>query len=82
MWADIDKIHKDEKTEEQKKEQRKKAERLKFEIEKKNNKIYFLPHKKFDMFGIAGRKKTKIKIEDDSNKIPDFEDFIFEGGEN
>ena len=82
LWADIDKIHKDEKTEEQKKEQRKKAERLKFEIEKKNNKIYFLPHKKFDMFSIAGRKKTKIKIEDDSNKIPDFEDFIFEGGEN
>ena len=82
LWSDIEKTHREEKTEEQKKERREKAARLKVEVEKRSNKIYFLPHKKVNMFNNIGRKKKKTKIKDDVNKIPEFDDFIFNGGEN
>ena len=49
---------------------------LKEKVEKRSNKIYFLPTKKIDLSTFRNKKK-KIKIDKDLNKIPTIEDYLY-----
>ena len=77
---DIERSHRIKKAEEMKKHLREKYIKLEYEINKKNNKIYFLPYKKVK--DVRKIKKEKIIIEDKGNKQPDFEDFIDDDNAN
>ena len=72
---EIDKQHKNDKTLKQKMQEIEKNRKLYQEIAERNNKIHFLPRKKIDLsrFKI---KKVKKAHEIDSNKEPQFEDYI------
>ena len=49
---------------------------LKEKVEKRSNKIYFLPTKKIDLSTFRNKKK-KIKIDKDLNKMPTIEDYLY-----
>ena len=73
---DIERNHRIEKAEEMRKQLREKYIKLENEINKRNNKIYFLPYKKIrDTIKI---KKEIIIVKDKVDEQPNFEDFIDE----
>ena len=74
--SDIEKEHKIEKARLQMMIDLQKIKTLKEKVEKRSNKIYFLPSKKIDLnkFKI---KKEKVIVDKDLNRIPTIEDYLY-----
>ena len=74
--SDIEKEHKIEKARLQMMIDLQKIKTLKEKVEKRSNKIYFLPSKKIDLnkFKI---KKEKVIVDKDLNRIPAIEDYLY-----
>ena len=73
---DIEKEHKLEKARLQMMIDLQKITKLKEKVQKRSNKIYFLPTKKIDLSNF--KIKTERKIEDKNlSKIPDIEDYLY-----
>ena len=53
-----------------------KVKSLKEKVEKRSNKIYFLPSKKIDLSKFKIKKEKQI-IDKDLNKTPTIEDYIY-----
>ena len=75
IQVDIERGHRIEKAIELRKQLIDKDIILEYEINQRNNKIYFLPYRK--IFDIPRSKKEKIVITEKENRPPIFEDFIF-----
>ena len=83
IQVELDKDRKVKKTKMQREAQMKKIEYLKAKIEERNNKIHFLPLRKVDYGYIQFSKKDKIELlSRKENKIPQFEDFMFDVDNN
>jgi hypothetical protein len=83
IQVELDKDRKVKKTKMQREAQMKKIEYLKAKIEERNNKIHFLPLRKVDYGYIKFSKKDKIELlSRKENKIPQFEDFMFDVDNN
>ena len=77
LQNDAEKQHKLEKTQKQREELSQRFEKLKEKIEKRNNKVYYLPKKKYEKYsGIVNKKEKKQIIKKEDIKEPIFEDFI------
>ena len=76
IFFEIDRGHRMKKAEDMRKHLREKIINLKQDINKRNNKIYFLPYKKcYD----APRSKKKEKVvKDDGKNHPKLEDFLYD----
>ena len=73
---DIEKEHKIEKARLQMMIDLQKIKILKEKVEKRSNKIYFLPSKKIDLNKFKV-KKVKIIVDKDLNRIPTIEDYLY-----
>ena len=83
IQSDIEKNKKIEKTKKQKEEESKKLQKLKEKIQIRDNKIYFLPRKKFQRnFSTSHVKKSKKFIYDPSILNINFNDLIFQSDED
>ncbi len=83
IQSDIEKNKKIEKTKKQKEEESKKLQKLKEKIQIRDNKIYFLPRKKFERnFSTSQVKKSKKFIYDPSLLNINFNDLIFQSDED
>ena len=77
LQNDAEKQHKLEKTQKQREELSQRFVKLKEKIEKRNNKVYYLPKKKYEKYsGIVNKKEKKQIIKKEDIKEPIFEDFI------
>ena len=77
LQNEAEKQHKLEKTQKQREELSQRFEKLKEKIEKRNNKVYYLPKKKYEKYsGIVNKKEKKQIIKKEDIKEPIFEDFI------
>ena len=80
IFFDIEKGHRLEKAEEMRRQLREKFIKLEKDIDKRNNKIYFLPYRKVrDVMKI---KKEKIVVKEQENQQLNFEDFISEDNDD
>ena len=80
IFFDIEKGHRLEKAEEMRRQLREKIIKLEKDIDKRNNKIYFLPYRKVrDVMKI---KKEKIVVKEQENQQLNFEDFITEDNDD
>ena len=83
IQSDIEKNKKIEKTKKQKEEESKKLQKLKEKIQIRDNKIYFLPRRKFQRnFSTSHVKKSKKFIYDPSLLNINFNDLIFQSDED
>ena len=73
---DIEKEHKIEKARLQMIIDLQKIKMLKEKVEKRSNKIYFLPSKKIDLSKFKIKKEKKI-VDKDLNRIPTIEDYLY-----
>ena len=73
---DIEKEHKIEKARLQMMKDLQKIKILKEKVEKRSNKIYFLPSKKIDLSKFKIKKEKKI-VDKDLNRIPTIEDYLY-----
>ena len=79
ILSEIDKSKKIENSKKQKDEQNKKLEKLKEKIKKRDNKIYFLPRRKFEKNFSSEHLKHRITIiSDPTNLNPGFFDFVYD----
>ena len=79
IQSDIEKNKKIEKTRKQKEEESNKLNKLKERIQKRDNKIYFLPRRKFERnFSSENIKHQKKIIKDPTYINPGFFDFVYD----
>ena len=78
LQNNIEKQHKVEKSKRQREEHLIKIEKLKEKIEKRNNKIYLLPKKKYEIYflGFDSHKDKKKDINDENIKDSNIEDYM------
>ena len=77
LQNEAEKQHKLEKTQKQREELSQRFVKLKEKIEKRNNKVYYLPKKKYEKYyGLINKKEKKQIIKEEDIKEPVFEDFI------
>jgi hypothetical protein len=77
LQNEAEKQHKLEKTQKQREELSQRFVKLKEKIEKRNNKVYYLPKKKYEKYyGLINKKEKKQIIKEQDIKEPVFEDFI------
>lgn len=74
--SDIEKEHKIEKARIQMMNDLQRIKLLKEKVERRSNKIYFLPSKKIDLSKFIIKKEKKI-VDKDSNKTPTIEDYLY-----
>ena len=83
IYNTIERNRKLEKTRKQREEENEKFIKLKERVEERNNKTYFLPRKKTEMYSAFMRKKEVIKKIDDSYlKDPSINDFMHDNDDN
>ena len=77
LQNEAEKQHKLEKTQKQREELSQRFVKLKEKIEKRNNKVYYLPKKKYEKYyDIINKIEKKQIIQEEDIKEPEFEDFI------
>ena len=80
IMLEIERGHRIEKAEQMRKELRDKFIKLEYEVNKRNNKIYFLPYRKVrEEMNI---KKETIVLKNKDYQQPNFEDFIYEDNDD
>ena len=78
--VEIEKVHRIEKAEELKRQILDKDIKLEYKINQRNNKIYFLPYKKF--YDAPRSKKKEKVIKDDGKNKPKLEDFLYDDNDS
>ena len=83
IYNTIERNRKLEKTRKQREEENEKFIKLKERVEERNNKTYFLPRKKTEIYSAFMIKKdVKKKLDESYIKDPAFKDFMYDNEDN
>ena len=78
IQSTIEHNRKIEKNKKQKQDENDRLSKLKHKIEIRDNKIYFLPRRKIEQYGIGYQRKKNKRINGNDNKNPEIGDFLYD----
>jgi hypothetical protein len=78
IQSSIEHNRKIEKNRKQKQEENDRISKLKNKIEIRDNKIYFLPRRKIEQYGIGFQKKKNKSNNENNNTNPGIADFLYD----